>query len=175
MNHFRIRVLDHSRKVVFEQVVDKAPNPRAEIVPQAVLAETKSEATGDNQPLIVRLPRNPLKDVPSRYRVSVASRLADLGLEEKRQEAMKLTDPWAMLAAAGDVLTAVHILNNDWKNAAANQSRLTRPNTNADSVPWMVAPILWAYAGEAGRYRESCQKMVERFRDSTFPDDNERC
>jgi hypothetical protein len=100
MNHFRIRVLDHSRKVVFEQVVDKAPNPRAEIVPQAVLAETKSEATGDNQPLIVRLPRNPLKDVPSRYRVSVASRLADLGLEEKRQEAMKVADVETRLAAA---------------------------------------------------------------------------
>src|SRR5262249_20334527 len=37
MNHFRVRVLDRSRKVVFEQVVDKAPNPRAEIVPQALL------------------------------------------------------------------------------------------------------------------------------------------
>jgi tetratricopeptide (TPR) repeat protein len=104
MNHFRVRVLDRSRKVAFEQVVDKAPNPSTEIVPHALLVETKSAATEQNQPLILRLPRNPLKDVRSRYRVSVATRLADLGLEEKRVAALKLTDPWAMLAAAYHVL-----------------------------------------------------------------------
>jgi tetratricopeptide (TPR) repeat protein len=97
MNHFRIRVLDRSRKVVFEQVIDKAPNPSTEIVPQALLAETKS---GENQPLIVRLPRSSSKDAPLRYRVSVATRLADLGLEEQRLEALKLSDPWLKLATA---------------------------------------------------------------------------
>jgi tetratricopeptide (TPR) repeat protein len=100
MNHFRIRVLDRSRKVVFEQVIDKAPNPSIEIVPQALLAETKSGAKGENQPLILRLPRNLLKDVPSRYRVSVATHLADLGLEEKRQEAMNVADVQIRLAVA---------------------------------------------------------------------------
>jgi formylglycine-generating enzyme required for sulfatase activity len=92
MNHFRIRVLDPSRKVVFEQVVDKAPNPRTEIVPQAVLAKTKSRAKGQNEPLIVRLPPSSQSDAPSRYRVSGATRLADLGLH--------LTDPWIKLGAA---------------------------------------------------------------------------
>jgi formylglycine-generating enzyme required for sulfatase activity len=100
MNHFRIRVLDRSRKVVFEQVVDKAPSPSTEIVPQALLAEVKSEPTGDKQPLIVRLPRNPLKDVPSRYRVSVATRLDDLGFELKRQEAMRVPSVETRLAMA---------------------------------------------------------------------------
>jgi tetratricopeptide (TPR) repeat protein len=100
MNHFRIRVLDHSRKVVFERVVDKAPSPSTEIVPQALLAETKSGATGDQQPLIVRLPRHSLKDAPSRYCVSVATRLADLGLEENRQAVMKVPVVETRLAIA---------------------------------------------------------------------------
>ena len=100
MNHFRVRVLDRSRKVVFEQVVDKAPNPSTEIVPQALLVKSKSGATGENQPLILRLPRSSRKDALPRYRVSVANRLADLGLEEKRLEALKLSDPWLKLAAA---------------------------------------------------------------------------
>jgi formylglycine-generating enzyme required for sulfatase activity len=100
MNHFRIRVLDPTRKVVFEQVVDKAPNPSTEIAPQALLAETKTPATGDHRPLIVRLPRNSLKDGPSRYRVSAATRLADLGLEERRQEALKIANVEIRLAVA---------------------------------------------------------------------------
>jgi formylglycine-generating enzyme required for sulfatase activity len=97
MNHFRIRVLDQSRKVVFEQMIDKAPNPSTQIVPQAPLADMKS---GENQPLIVQLPRSPFKDAPSRYRVSVATSLADLGLEDKLQEAMKVADAEIRLALA---------------------------------------------------------------------------
>jgi WD40 repeat protein/tetratricopeptide (TPR) repeat protein len=100
MNHFRIRVLDRSRKVVFEQVVNKAPSPSTEIVPQALLVETKPTAAGENPPLIVRLPRSSGKDALPRYRVSGAAHLADLGPEEKRLAALKLTDPWQKLAAA---------------------------------------------------------------------------
>ena len=54
MNHFRIRVLDHARKVVFERVIDKAPNPSTEIARPTFLAEI-----GENQPLMLRLPLNP--------------------------------------------------------------------------------------------------------------------
>jgi tetratricopeptide (TPR) repeat protein len=101
MNHFRIRVLDHSRRVVFERVIDKAPNPSTEIVRPTFLAETNSAPIGKNQPLILRLPLNPRKGAPARFRVSVASSdLAELDREEKMAAAMKLTDPWAMLAAA---------------------------------------------------------------------------
>ncbi len=100
MNHFRVRVLNHSRQVVFEQVIDQAPNPSTEIDPQALVAETKSGPGGDNPPVIVRLPLGPLPDVPLRYRVSVATRVADLGPEEKRQELMKVADVETRLAAA---------------------------------------------------------------------------
>src|SRR5262249_23681205 len=92
MNHFRVRVLDRSRKVVFEQVVARVPTPSTWIVPQAILADTKPGARGENQPLILRLPDNSRYGAPPRYRVSVATHLADLGLEEKRQEAMKVAD-----------------------------------------------------------------------------------
>src|SRR5262249_30210201 len=92
MNHFRVRVLDPERKVGCERGSDLAPNRSSEIVPQALLAETKSEPKAENQPLIVRLPRNSRDDAPARYRVSVATRLANLGLAEKRQEAMKVAD-----------------------------------------------------------------------------------
>src|SRR5262249_18746328 len=100
MNHFRIRVLDRSRNVVLEQVVDKAPSPSTELVPQALLVETKQAAAGENQPFILRLPRSSRNDAPPRYRVSVATRLADQAPEQMRLAAMKLTDPWAKLAAA---------------------------------------------------------------------------
>jgi tetratricopeptide (TPR) repeat protein len=100
MNHFRIRVLDRSRKVLFEQVVARAPSPRAEIVPQALLAETKSGASGEKQPLLVRLPRSSGKEALPRYRVSVAPHLADLGPDEERLALLKLSDPWLKLSTA---------------------------------------------------------------------------
>jgi formylglycine-generating enzyme required for sulfatase activity len=99
MNHFRIRVLDRSRNVVFEQVVDPAPNPSTEIVLQAVLRESKAEAPGEDSPLLVRLPSNTPSDAPTRYRVSVATRLANVGADEKRLAVEKLTDPRLRLVA----------------------------------------------------------------------------
>src|SRR5206468_2689838 len=78
------------------------------------------------------------------------------------------------LAQFDDVLTAQHVLNNDWKNAAANYSKLIELNAKADGVAWMASSTLWAYAGETARHRESCQKMYERYRNSTVPNDTER-
>jgi formylglycine-generating enzyme required for sulfatase activity/tetratricopeptide (TPR) repeat protein len=79
------------------------------------------------------------------------------------------------LAQFDDVLTAVHVLHNDWKNAAAAFSKQIELNLKAESWQWMKAPTLWAYAGETGRHRESCQKMYARYRNSTIPNDTERC
>src|SRR5262249_42403921 len=45
-------------------------------------------------------PPSSLTDSPSRFRVSVASTLSDLGLEEKRQEAMKIANVASRLATA---------------------------------------------------------------------------
>src|SRR5262249_25056219 len=124
---FRIRLLDHSRKVVFEQVIDKAPNPSTEIVPQALLVETEPKATGQNQPLILRLPPSSANDAPPRYRVSVATRLADLGIEDIRNEAMKIANVDARLAAGyainGGILMAVLRFRTALRKAESYEAR----------------------------------------------------
>jgi len=43
MNHFRVRILDDSRHIVFEQVIDKAPNPSKEILCQSLLVPFLAE------------------------------------------------------------------------------------------------------------------------------------
>jgi tetratricopeptide (TPR) repeat protein len=73
------------------------------------------------------------------------------------------------------LLHAAHsVLVGDWKNAAAGYSQLIDESKTGDSVAWMAPPALWAYAGDISRHREFCQKMHERFRDSTVPNDTER-
>jgi hypothetical protein len=76
MKHFRIRVLDHSRRVVFEQVVEKAPNPSTEIVLPVFLPDSNiMQPPVEGRPLILRLP---IKELPHRFRVSVAPDPYDL-------------------------------------------------------------------------------------------------
>lgn len=100
MNHFRVRVLDQFRKVVFEQVIDEAPHPSTEIAPLTYHAEMNPETSGDNRIIKVRLPFSGLNDAPRRLRVSSAAHLTDLALDETRDEAMKVTDVTVRLAAA---------------------------------------------------------------------------
>ncbi len=92
MNHFRIRVLDRSRRVVFEQVVDQAPTPSREILRPVLISDPASAASEGDQPLVVRLP----EQTPLRVRVSAAADLADLRVVEEIQ----LDDPWQKLASA---------------------------------------------------------------------------
>jgi serine/threonine protein kinase/formylglycine-generating enzyme required for sulfatase activity len=97
-------------------------------------------------------------------------------LEEARLDQVKTlgaNDP-ATLATTLKLAGACVAVGN-WKNAAAHYSQLNERNAKADSIAWMGPPILWAYAGETGWHRESCQKMFERFQKSAVPDDNERC
>jgi hypothetical protein len=100
MNHFRVRVLDHSRKVVFERVIDKFPSPSTEIARPVLLAQTDALPVGENQPLTLRLPPNVLSDAPARFRVSAATRLRDVVLEEKRLADMNNADIATRLALA---------------------------------------------------------------------------
>jgi tetratricopeptide (TPR) repeat protein len=88
--------------------------------------------------------------------------------DEVSERLLKLRPNDTLLHAANSVLIG------DWKNAAAGYAKLTEPNEKADSAAWMVPPTLWAYAGEFGRHRALCQKMHERYRDSTVPEDTER-
>lgn len=104
MNHFRIRVLDAARRVVFERVVDQAPAPSTEIVRPVLLWDGNAAAIAANEPLVLRLPQMAGNDVPHRYRVSVAASLVDLGFEDQRLELMKIADATTRLAAAYAVI-----------------------------------------------------------------------
>jgi Flp pilus assembly protein TadD len=73
------------------------------------------------------------------------------------------------MALFGGMETAVFVINNDWKSAAASYSLQVEAST--DSIAWMVAASLWAYAGDAERHRRICQKMSERCR---LEEDRER-
>jgi len=81
---------------------------------------------------------------------------------------LKLRPDDTLLQAGSSVLVG------DWNNAATCYSKLIEANDEADSVARMVPPSLWAYGGEIGQHRVSCQKMYERYRDSAIPNDIER-
>lgn len=66
------------------------------------------------------------------------------------------------------------VLSGDWKQAAAHYTKTVDANETADSVARMVPPALCAYAGELGPHREWCQKMYEKYRDTTHINDIER-
>lgn len=68
---------------------------------------------------------------------------------------------------------AYSVVSSDWKNAAAGYAKVII--AKEDSIAWMVPASLWAYAGETGEHRKSCQQMYERFRGSTVANDIERC
>jgi tetratricopeptide (TPR) repeat protein len=121
-------------------------------------------------PGIAGAPRNlAIQGQTARAAQAYAKALADAPDQKTKAQIMD------ELAQFGDVLTAFDVLNNDWKNVAARYSRQTELDAKPESWNWMVAPTLWAYAGETGRHRESCQKMYQRYRNSTVPNDTERC
>lgn len=95
MNHFRIRVLDSSRKVVFEQVIDEAPNPSRAIVPTAI--EWLKNAPGADASLALRLSPDAIQ---SRFRISTTDMLVDLGPEKDIASVQQITDAPTRLAAA---------------------------------------------------------------------------
>lgn len=98
MNHFRIRVLDRDRKVLFERVIDQAPSPSTEILPRTFFAVAGVAPTGENQPLAIRLPLPKSQDAPSYFRVSTAATSVIQGVEDTHQMAMKCDDVLARLA-----------------------------------------------------------------------------
>jgi WD40 repeat protein len=101
MSHFRIRVLDASRKVVFEQFFVKPPEPSREIRFRAFV--TTAEADGKRR-LALRLLRNPKQDGIAHFRLSVTTEPQDLSWEDKRAAVVAISNPWARLAAAYHVI-----------------------------------------------------------------------
>lgn len=100
MNHFRVRVLDRSRKVVYEQLVDKPPRHSSELFPGAVFSAIASARTGNDKQWRLRLPLTSNSDGSAQYRVSVASRFEETSLENSLEQAVKARDPMVRLAAA---------------------------------------------------------------------------
>jgi tetratricopeptide (TPR) repeat protein len=97
MSHFRIRALDASRRVVFEQFFVKPPQPSREIRFRAFVTMSR---IGGNQRLTLRLLRNPRKDGTARFRLSVTSDPQDLFWEDKRAAVLTISNPWTRLAVA---------------------------------------------------------------------------
>jgi tetratricopeptide (TPR) repeat protein len=101
MSHFRIRVLDTSRNVVWEQFFVKPPEPSREITFRAFVAMSGAD---DNQRLTLRLLRNPRRDGTASFRVSVTSDPQDLSWEDKRANVVAISNPWLKLAVAYHVI-----------------------------------------------------------------------
>jgi hypothetical protein len=72
MNHFRVRILDAARSVVFEQVIDQAPNPSREIPVRSLLARTTASKGGGQSLWSLRLNRDAGIDPGSRFRLSIS-------------------------------------------------------------------------------------------------------
>lgn len=70
--------------------------------------------------------------------------------------------------------TKVHILNSDWKHAAASFTRDLETNASVASNVWMLGPILCTYSGDVKKHQEICRKMDEHFQKSDSPADGER-
>lgn len=106
MNHFRIRVFDRTRKVVFEQVIDKAPNRSTEISCRNLFVESTA-STGDGKPSrnwSLRLGKESGIDLGMRFRISTTEEMFSLEQEEAIAEARNVSQPDARLAAAYDLI-----------------------------------------------------------------------
>ncbi|HUQ72189.1 MAG TPA: PDZ domain-containing protein, partial [Planctomycetaceae bacterium] len=103
MNHFRVRVLNASRQVVFEQVIDEAPKPSREILCRSLLVKTASTSDGSPPHWSLRLDKDTGVDPGGRFRISTAAAADSLAREEAIAEARKISLPGARLAAAYDL------------------------------------------------------------------------
>ncbi len=173
LSHFRIRVLDASRNVVFEQFFVKPPQPSREIRFRAFV--TMSGADG-SQRLTLRLLRNPRQDGTAPFRVSVTRDPQDLSWEDKRAKVVAISNPWLKLAAAyhllgdqqaidalvkhhpaalagiGDVYAAA----KDWERALAEYRKLL---TDQPADAALLTKLATAYES-AGRMREAVPHLA---------------
>jgi WD40 repeat protein len=69
---------------------------------------------------------------------------------------------------------AHYLRAGQWGKAADDYAADAELDPAADSMDWMAAAALYAYVGDAERYRSHCLKMSDRFRESPAPPDAER-
>jgi tetratricopeptide (TPR) repeat protein len=122
LSHFRVRILNASRQVVFERVIDAAPDPATEIVCRSFLVE-KPSAAGNGQPQwALRLGQEAGIATGQRFRVSTADELCSLERKEAIGEARKITATAARLAVAYDV-NSDSVASADWFARALDQAK----------------------------------------------------
>lgn len=100
MAHFRIRILDANRQVVFEQFFVDPPNTSREIPIRSVLAKNSTPSATEKQWLMLHLERSSPDNAWDRMRISCRDRIFSFAREERRLLAQNAADPWAKLAAA---------------------------------------------------------------------------
>jgi WD40 repeat protein/tetratricopeptide (TPR) repeat protein len=126
MNHFRVRILDSLRRVVFEQVFDEAPRPSREIDCRNMLvAENSSTEVGLSR-WSLRLGNAAGIADSKRIRISSAADLFSImEREDGIADARTISQPLARLAAAYDYRGAPR-LSAQWFQRALDQSNNDR-------------------------------------------------
>jgi eukaryotic-like serine/threonine-protein kinase len=120
LSHFRVRILDASYRVVFEQVIDPAPAPSKEIACRSFVVEQSSVAQAGETSTPQVKPRWSLRlgqdagiDLAWRFRISSADELYPMEREEAVAQARKMSVAAARLAAAYD-LSGQSVSAADW-------------------------------------------------------------
>lgn len=171
MNYFRIRVLDDSRRVVFEQFVERAPNPTWECRGPGLIIEKKPEP-GDSRRRL-RLQLNDGQAGPRRIRVLTASRLPVV----PPPAMTTFTDPWARLIATCEffdrqsildgvlkanpqAMAAFYAMQQNWELAIAEYNKTITDETKDTTLlakraeacfaaeRWELAVADWKRAGQ---------------------------
>ena len=84
MNHFRVRILDQSRQVVFEQVIDEVPNPSRDRLPEPVCGRVGGGEPSKSQ-WSLRLDKDGGVDPGGRFRISSTQRARSAGAGGSRR------------------------------------------------------------------------------------------
>jgi WD40 repeat protein/tetratricopeptide (TPR) repeat protein len=98
--HFRVRVLDALRNVIFEQVIDESPQPSKEISLRSSFVIDPLTGSAASRQFSLRLDRNAGVNPDLRFRLSAAESPVSLGLEDLFAETQRMTVPAAGLATA---------------------------------------------------------------------------
>jgi WD40 repeat protein/tetratricopeptide (TPR) repeat protein/energy-coupling factor transporter ATP-binding protein EcfA2 len=103
LNHFRVRILDRSHRVIFEQLIDEAPSPSREIDCRSWLIAKTPESDGDQPRWSLRLHGAAGFDLGGRFRISTAEAVGSLEQEDAHADVRKISHTVARLASAYDL------------------------------------------------------------------------
>ncbi|HEY2252924.1 MAG TPA: discoidin domain-containing protein, partial [Planctomycetaceae bacterium] len=126
MNHFRIRVMNADRTVVFEQVIDEAPKPSREITCQSLFVAKAPSPEFEKSAWSLLLNEKTGVDPSRHFRVSGARQPYSLEREETLAAARTIALPVARLAAAYGFQGAA-VPSADWFVLALDDAKTGSP------------------------------------------------